>query len=253
MAEKKESSVLFSLRELRNLEDDRVKSEADAAAAREAAEKQAKLDAERRAREEEEAKLRAEQERVRAEQERKDALEREERIRVQETERKAQVEAQMQLEQQRLHLEHQQKLAAAPTKSHKMLYGIVAGMAVLVIGLGIFYYRHTQQAARERKRAAAELAALQKTLDETTAEADRINREIASIQGQILNANEADRERLKKELEKKQREAQANAARANDAKTKISSRGSGKPDKPKGPKINLDIDTSNATGGINGK
>jgi len=254
MAEKREpNSVLFSLRELRQLEDERVTKEQQDLAARLAAEKAAKEEAARRAREEDEARVRAEQDRVRAELDRRESAEREERIRIAESERRAQVEAQMQLEQQRLHLDHQVKLASAAPKSHKLLYGIVAGMAVLVIGLGVFYYRHTQAAARDRKKAAAELAALQQTLDETTKEADRINKEIALIQDQILNANEADRTRLQAELKRKQDEARANAARADAASNKIRSRKGGGGDKPKGPKINLDIDTSNATGGINGK
>ncbi|MCC6999626.1 MAG: hypothetical protein IT370_33780 [Deltaproteobacteria bacterium] len=189
MAEKKESSVLFSLRELRNLEDDRVKSEAEAAAAREAAEKQAKADAERSAREAEEAKLRAEQERVRAEQERKEALEREERIRVQEAERKAQVEAQMQLEQQRLHHEHEQALAAAPKRSHKVLYAIVASMVVLVIVLGVVFYQNKQKTDRERRQSAAILAALQKQLSDADAESKAVNDRIKVLTDRLAAAS----------------------------------------------------------------
>ena len=57
MAEQKESSVLFSLKELMNLEEDRIRQEESARKAKQEAELQARLDAERRQREEEEARL----------------------------------------------------------------------------------------------------------------------------------------------------------------------------------------------------
>jgi len=60
-----ENSVLFSLRELRRIEDDRVKKEQETARAKADAERQAREDAERRAREAEEQRVREEQERIR--------------------------------------------------------------------------------------------------------------------------------------------------------------------------------------------
>ena len=65
MADQKESSVLFSLKELMNLEEDRIKKEDDDRKRTEEAENAARADAERRAREEEERRLRAEDERKR--------------------------------------------------------------------------------------------------------------------------------------------------------------------------------------------
>src|SRR5262249_8905863 len=70
MSEQKESSVLFSLKELMSLEEDRIRSEeADRAAAAAAAER-ARVEAEQRAREAEEARIRAEEERRRSEEQR---------------------------------------------------------------------------------------------------------------------------------------------------------------------------------------
>ena len=66
MPEQKESSVLFSLKELMNLEEDRIRQEESARKAKQDAEVQARLDAERRAREEEEGRMRAEELRQRA-------------------------------------------------------------------------------------------------------------------------------------------------------------------------------------------
>ena len=56
MAEQKESSVLFSLKELMNLEEDRIRQEDDEKRKRAEAEVQARQEAERRAREQEQAR-----------------------------------------------------------------------------------------------------------------------------------------------------------------------------------------------------
>jgi colicin import membrane protein len=70
MSEQKESSVLFSLKELMNLEEDRIKNEeADRTAAANAAEK-ARADAELAARNAEESRIRAEEERRRVDEQR---------------------------------------------------------------------------------------------------------------------------------------------------------------------------------------
>jgi len=62
MAEQKESSVLFSLKELMNLEEDRIRQEDDEKKKRAEAEVQARTEAEKRAREQEQARLHAEEE-----------------------------------------------------------------------------------------------------------------------------------------------------------------------------------------------
>ena len=67
MSEQKESSVLFSLKELMNLEEDRIKQEEETKRAQAEAAERSRLDAERRAREEEEARIRAEENRRRTE------------------------------------------------------------------------------------------------------------------------------------------------------------------------------------------
>lgn len=245
MAEKKESSVLFSLRELRQLEDDRVTKEQQDLSARLAAEKQAKLDAERRAREEEEAKLRAEQERVRAEQERREALEREERIRVQETERKAQVEAQMQLEQQRLHHEHEQKLAAAPKRSHKVLYAIVASMVVLVIVLGVVFYMNKQKTDRERRQSAAVLAMLQKQLADADAESKAVNDRIKVLTDRLAAASTPEeRDAIGADIAKETKKSEGITRKRKDLGEKMKN--------PKGLKLE-DLNTTDALGGIKGQ
>src|SRR3954452_8743222 len=71
MAEQKESSVLFSLKELMNIEENRIKEEQDAKRRAVELEQTAKAEAERVAREEEAARLREEEERRRADEQRR--------------------------------------------------------------------------------------------------------------------------------------------------------------------------------------
>src|SRR5213078_3145418 len=71
MAEQKESSVLFSLKELMNLEEDRIREEEADKARRAKVEQEARDTAERAAREAEERRLRDEEERRRQEEQRK--------------------------------------------------------------------------------------------------------------------------------------------------------------------------------------
>ena len=81
-SDRAENSVLFSLKELRRIENERVKAEADARKARAEAERRAKAEAEARARDEESRRVREEEERrQRAENEREARL-REDRLRL---------------------------------------------------------------------------------------------------------------------------------------------------------------------------
>jgi len=79
--EKRENSVLFSLRELRQIEENRVQEEENAVRSAEEARIRAKEEAERRRREEEEAKIHAEREHQRQVEEARLAAEREARLR----------------------------------------------------------------------------------------------------------------------------------------------------------------------------
>jgi colicin import membrane protein len=145
MAEQKESSVLFSLKELMNLEEERIKQEEEERKRREEAELQARLDAERRAREEEERRLKAEEERRRAEEQRaREEAARLEAIRQAEIE-KARVEAENQarLEAMRRQQEHEKELEAVRRdKAKKRLTYIALGasfvLVAALVGGGIF-------------------------------------------------------------------------------------------------------------------
>jgi hypothetical protein len=104
-----ENSVLFSLQELRRLQDERVEAEASARRAQAEAERRAKAEAEQRARDEEARRVREEEERrQRSESEREDR-EREDRLRVEEAERRARVEGELKLREQQLLQERTQR------------------------------------------------------------------------------------------------------------------------------------------------
>lgn len=143
MSEQKESSVLFSLKELMNLEEDRIKGEEQQKAAAVAAAEKARIDAERVARDAEEARIRAEEERRRTEEQRS----REEHARLDAI-------RQAEIEKARLETEQQARLAAMAAQQHherslaalqhdeskkklrKLLIGVIAGVVVVAVGAG---------------------------------------------------------------------------------------------------------------------
>jgi hypothetical protein len=153
MAERRENSVLFSLKELRNIEDGRVKKEKDDAEARLAADRQAKEAAERSARDAEERKRRDEEDRLRRIDEEKENRVREEQMRLQEAERRARVEGEVRLQEQRMHLEAQAKVQhKSPVKA---ILGVTAVLVAVAGGLGYkMYSDHQTEIAAERANSA---------------------------------------------------------------------------------------------------
>lgn len=137
MPEQKESSVLFSLKELMNLEEDRIKQEEDTKRRAEEEAARVRAEAERRAREEEEARLRAIDDKRRAEEQRtREESARLEAIRHGEVE-KARVEAEnhARMEQMRHQQEHERQLAmVTQDKSKKRLVLIAVSIGVVALG-----------------------------------------------------------------------------------------------------------------------
>ena len=161
MSERKESSVLFSLRELQTIEEERVQEEADAVTRAEAAAMQAKADAERKIREEEEARRQAAELTERQAREAAEQRQREEQMRLEETERRARVEAQAQIEQQRLAKEMELRHIEAKRKKPAWIIAAV-GVAILVVGLVIFFKNQADNAAEQKKAEIERLAAVKK-------------------------------------------------------------------------------------------
>ena len=133
MADRRENSLLVSLKELRDLEEDRVREEEDAVRAREEAERRAKEDAIRAAKEAEEAKIREAEDKIRRETEEKERKAREERLRIEEAERRARIEAEAKLEEARIAADARIKAAKKPPV--RLIVGIA--ITVLVISLAI--------------------------------------------------------------------------------------------------------------------
>ena len=150
-SERPENSVLFSLKELRRFEDERVKAEADAHKAQVDAERRAMAEAEERARAEEVRRLReAEEQRMRAEAER-EARQREDRLRVEEAERRARVEGELKL-RERLLLEEQRQRHLQGRRFGKSAWMAVAAGAVLsvVLGGGLVAWASRQHQAEKK-------------------------------------------------------------------------------------------------------
>ena len=129
-SDKKESSVLFSLRELRSIEETRVKEEEDAVKAAEEARIRAKIDEERRGREAEEAKVRAHEDAARREREGIEQRQREDAVRVQEAEARARAEQMAQLEAQRL--QHEMELRRREVEKKRPTWLLITVGAAVV-------------------------------------------------------------------------------------------------------------------------
>ena len=176
MSDQKESSVLFNLKELMNLEEDRIHSEAEAA--------QKAADAERaRIAAEAAARKAAEEARIRAEQEAQAAAERaqreeEERVRREAEEGALRVrleaEAAARAEEQSRLLAHEQKLATIEAEKKKGVHpGIIVGIILLVVGGGVgAYFGFVKPQLDERDRA-AQLASEQAEHERQAREAER--------------------------------------------------------------------------------
>lgn len=215
MGEMRESSVLFSLKELMSMEDQRLRDEEAAAQKKAEDEMRARLLAEQHAREAEEARIRAEEERRRLEEaQRREEAARLEAIRLAEVE-KARVSAEQEarLEAMAQQQEHEHKLAQLKhDKSKKRLQRLLTfGSlgAFLLIGGGAGYYfgvvvpnLEKERAVQEAQLAAeqAERAKLERDVNEKSAKVDKLLTELRAAQSQ------AETERLKRELEAAQKD-----------------------------------------------
>jgi hypothetical protein len=167
-----ESSVLFSLKELRRLEDERVKGEADARKAEVEAERRAKLEAEQRVRDEEARRLREEEDRRRRVEDERQARLREDRLRVEEAERRARVEGELQLKERLLLEEQRQRTAQGRHLGRSAWIAAMVGGALFVaVGGGLaawvsrLHRTEKETLQREIARRGEEARAAQASLD----------------------------------------------------------------------------------------
>jgi colicin import membrane protein len=208
MAERKESSVLFSLRELRSIEEERIAEEEAARRRAEDERRRAVEEAERRAREEQEARRAAAEEAERRGRDEVERRHREERLRVEEAERRARVEAQASLEQQRLHKEMELRAMELQKKRPTALIAIATILLLAVGGLGFLAYKKTQETEQLDKQLAALQAQMQKTNDEVNGLTAKLQQDLEAIRAakteEERKAAEAKAEETKRKLAEKQ-------------------------------------------------
>jgi hypothetical protein len=157
-SDRTESSVLFSLKELRRLEDERVKAEADARTARAEAERRAKAEAEERARDEEARRVREEEERRRRAESEREARQREDRLRVEEAERRARVEGELQLRKEQLLEEQRQRHLQGRHLGWPAWMAVAASAALFVAVSGGLAGWASRQHQAEKKALEQEIA-----------------------------------------------------------------------------------------------
>jgi len=187
MAEQKESSVLFSLKELMSIEENRIKEEEDAKKKRAEQEIQAKLESERRAREEEEGRLRAEEERRRS-----DDLRRKMEEAQVEAAKAAEIEKRKLEDQHRLQMEalakqqaHEKEVHLIQSQKRKGIHpGILAAIGIILLGAigAVIFFVAIKPAneAKEAVTAAAKRAETNYTLkDNETPDWDEADKQLA--------------------------------------------------------------------------
>jgi hypothetical protein len=240
MSDRRENSVLFSLRELRSIEDDRVKQEEEAEQQRVEAERLAREDEIRRAKEAEEAKIHAAEERVRRDRDEKERAEREGQLRLQESERRAHIEAAARLEQTRIEAE-----ARAKIEGKKFPTGLVVGSIVGLIAIaggimGYLVHEHNIELAQAQAASQAKADAEKKALiAQQDAEDKKHEKEMSDLKAQYAQAQTDEaKARIRAQI------AQA----AEKSSHHSSTAGTAKSDRPKGTKVNTK--TNDPLGGL---
>ena len=220
MAERKESSVLFSLRELRSIEEERIAEEESARRRAEEERRRAVEEAERRAREEEDARRAAVEETERRGREEVERRHREERLRVEEAERRMRVEAQANLEQQRMAKEMELRTLEVQRKRPTGLIAIAAILLLAVGGLGFLAYTKIQESEQKDKQLAALQEQMNKTSGEVNGLAAKLQTDLEAIRAakteEERKAAEAKAEETKRKLAEKQQALENLKMRARD-------------------------------------
>jgi colicin import membrane protein len=211
MADQKESSVLFSLKELMNLEEDRIREEEADKARRAKAEFDAKESADRVAREAEERRLREEEDRRRQEELRKrEEAARIDAIRHGELEKaRAEAEAKSRLESMAQQQAHEAQLATIHQDKGKKRLQVIVGIVAFVLIAGLVGGGFLIKAGKDREaRAAAENAQLAAGKREAEERASRLESDMkasqekeSALRADLASAkSDADRARIQGEL-----------------------------------------------------
>lgn len=206
---REENSVLFSLKELRRMEDDRIRQEQDERVAKAEAERRDREAAERRASEEAERLRREEAERAQRAIDEKASLEREGQLRLAEAERRARVEGEHRLQQERMRLEIQSRKHASPMKA----IGIAVGVVVVIAGAVVFKLRSDANEEVQARQAA--LVKAEQDFARREAESQRKYQALVDQKARELATAKSDEERnrIRREMEDERAKEQARRAR----------------------------------------
>lgn len=221
MAEQKDSSVLFSLKELMNLEEDRIRREEEDKRRKADMAERARLDAEHKAREDEERRIQAEENRRRQEEQRqREETARLEAIRQAEVE-KARLEAEnaARMEALRQQQEHERHIAAlAQDKGKKNLKlaagGFAAFFVIAVVGGGIAYKNQLDEKARIEAQHEQEIQEQQGRMAELQRRIEEQTNAISAAERQLAEAKD-DRERAAAQLKLQEVQRQRAATQSN--------------------------------------
>jgi len=196
--ESRENSVLFSLNELRQIEEERISEEEMARREEEQQRIRAQQEAERRRLEEEQARIQAQQDAERMRLEEEERLRREDQMRIQEAEARARAEHQAILEQQRLAQEMALREKEIAKKRPTWLIAVLAGVVLIAGGFGYMFYQkaeHDRMTAIQEKRELEErIAALESEIN--TAQ-DALN--AAEQRAKDASLDEAERKKAEEE------------------------------------------------------
>ena len=215
--EKRENSVLFSLRELRQIEENRVQEEEHAVRSAEEQRLANQQADERRLRDAEEARARAERDELLRIEQAREGAEREARMRVESAEGAERQRQQAALEQQRLQHEMELRRAEVAKKRPTWMLAVTGLAVVMAVVLVFFAIQKMNQSDTDSKRAKdAEIAAQQaindakaatEQLNKVTRDLDDLNTKTAAAQAAVnLAQNDADRANANAKLRQLQQE-----------------------------------------------
>ncbi len=227
--EKRENSVLFSLRELRQIEENRVQEEEHAVRSAEEQRRAAAEAAERARREAEEAKIREERDAALAIEQARENAEREARMRVESAEAAERQRQQAALEQQRLQQEMELRRAEIAKKRPTWMLA-VTGLAsvgvIIAIVLTIRALTGEDTAKQEAEAAEKRAKEAEKLAQEAQERVERLQRDLedmdkkvgVAVDSVVAAQNDADRASAKAKLEALRKEKAAMEQRIAEAK-----------------------------------
>ena len=227
--EKRENSVLFSLRELRQIEENRVQEETEAVRSAEEQRVRAREAAERAVRDAEDARVRAERDAQLQIETARENAEREARMRVESAEAAERQRQQAALEQQRLQQEMELRRADIAKKRPTWMLAVMGFALVAAVGMIFFAIRSRSESEEaEKAKARAEEIAKQavKDAEEAQQKVERLAADLADLDKKVSAAvdsvvsaqNDADRAGATAKLKQLQKDKYEMEARIAEAK-----------------------------------